>query len=220
MRYIIPFLLFSSTALAVDHIDQVTIQSTGETIEFTNAYNLDKCLEFDRLSKKITPMPEKKCNGLKQFYARKAEAQKLAEEKEILRQEAMAKQAELAEQQRQVEAAEKAKRDEAYAKQREAEEQQRLAQEAADEREYQLELKRERAASAKQQKQVAEKRAICGDDYQNPKIGMSLARLNQCVAKVKLVSQINRADGVVSTYQSGNLTVHAMDNLVISWNRY
>ena len=44
-------------------------------------------------------------------------------------------------------------------------------------------------------------RKICGDDFRKIRIGMTLARVKQCVGSVALFSEINRKDGVVQLYR-------------------
>lgn len=79
--------------------------------------------------------------------------------------------------------------------------------------------RRERVAAKRQAQIVEEKKAICGDDYGQAKIGMSLARAQQCVAKFKLSSEINRADGIISTYTAGAMYIHVMNGRIVSWGR-
>lgn len=71
-------------------------------------------------------------------------------------------------------------------------------------------------ASARQVE--ATRKKVCGADYSNPQIGMSIERAKSCVAPLKLIGQVNRADGVVSTYRHGGLYMHVMDGKVVSWN--
>jgi preprotein translocase subunit SecD len=63
------------------------------------------------------------------------------------------------------------------------------------------------------------RRKACGDDYSNPRIGMTIQRAQQCVADFKLKGQINRADGVVSTYMAGHAYAHVMNGKIISWGK-
>jgi membrane protein involved in colicin uptake len=79
-------------------------------------------------------------------------------------------------------------------------------------REYAAEIKAAEASEAK-------KKAACGTDYRNLQIGMQITRAQQCVASFKMTSQINRADGVISTYQSGRLYAHVMDGKIVSWGK-
>lgn len=78
----------------------------------------------------------------------------------------------------------------------------------------------ERKEQAAQKKQTDTKKAACGTDYQSPKIGMTIARVKQCVATVRLVSQMNRADGVVTIYQGGGYTFSEMGGRVTYWSRF
>ncbi len=78
----------------------------------------------------------------------------------------------------------------------------------------------ERAAQNAAAKREQEAKARCGDDYRQPKIGMSIARAQECVGKFRMTNQINRADGVISTYQGSGMYLHVMDNRVVSWGKY
>lgn len=103
-----------------------------------------------------------------------------------------------------------------------AEEERRLQAEASQKRmaaESAAEEKQERIQAKKNADVVAAQKAQCGDDYRAPRIGMTLARAQQCVAKLRLTSEINRADGVVSTYTSGGMYLHVMQGKVVSWGR-
>lgn len=85
-------------------------------------------------------------------------------------------------------------------------------QQAVDERAEAIAQKRRDAA-------IAELKGKCGADYKTPSIGMKIERVQECVAPVKLVSQLNRADGVVDTYRAGSLSIHAMSGRVVAWDR-
>lgn len=62
-------------------------------------------------------------------------------------------------------------------------------------------------------------KSTCGTDYQNPKIGMSIDRALQCVGRYRLTAQINRADGVVTTYTGKAGYLHVMGGRIVSWGR-
>lgn len=72
-----------------------------------------------------------------------------------------------------------------------------------------------RAASER----TAKQKSLCGDDYRSPRVGMTLTRAKECVADFKLKGQINRADGVVSTYMAGQTYLHVMDGKIVSWGK-
>ena len=84
----------------------------------------------------------------------------------------------------------------------------REAEQAADDARYRAAAKREAALKAK-----------CGDDYLTPKIGMTMVRLNECSPALKLNSQINRTDGVISVYTGRGLMVHVLGGRVVAWTR-
>jgi hypothetical protein len=81
----------------------------------------------------------------------------------------------------------------------------------------------ERQAAAEEErhrKRESARRSACGADYQTPQIGMTIDRVTQCVAKLTKIAQLNRADGVVTTYRTGSGAVfHAMDGRVVAWSR-
>ena len=66
---------------------------------------------------------------------------------------------------------------------------------------------------------IAARKAECGGDFQSPRIGMSLERAKHCVGDLKLKAQVNRSDGVLSTFVVGNLYVHVMNGKIVSWAR-
>lgn len=216
--FIVLFLL-PSIASAVDQITNVTVGSTQETIQFINGYNLDKCLEFDKFRKKIERVDDKTCNGLRDFHEKKLakdeERQRLANEAQERQKQAVQEreQAQIKLEQQRKEAEEKyqANRAIAEAQRQKAEEEQQKEDEAYERQQI--------AASKKQNEKTAALKAKCGEDYKNPQIGMSLLRVKECVAPVKLVSQINRVDGVASLYQYGSLWLNVMEGHVIAWGR-
>lgn len=89
------------------------------------------------------------------------------------------------------------------------------------------EMKKEREDDERTEIQAKKRRDVetadlkkrCGIDYKTPAIGMRIERVQECVAPVKLISQINRSDGVVSTYRAGQITVHVMSGRVMAWDR-
>lgn len=96
-----------------------------------------------------------------------------------------------------------------------------LAHQEAENKRYREQLAREERATEKAA--AAREQAIkgkCGVDYRQPRIGMALARAQQCVGKFTLKSQINRADGVVSIYTNGYTYINVMDDRVVSWQKF
>lgn len=94
------------------------------------------------------------------------------------------------------------------------------ARQAAEKREidaYNRKARANQKASAAREQIV---KGRCGADYKNPKIGMTIARAQDCVAKFRLTSELNRADGVISTYEAGNMYLHVMDGYIVSWGKY
>jgi hypothetical protein len=130
-------------------------------------------------------------------------------------------------------AASNARYEKAQALRREKQEAQRLEQEAqaakwreeadarkaeADrqrEREEQIEARSAKAAAAKE----TQRKQACGDDYRNIRVGMPIERAKACVANLRLTGQINRTDGVVSTYQAGRLYAHVINGKIVSWGQ-
>lgn len=103
-------------------------------------------------------------------------------------------------------------------------EQEWLAEKKANEAENKREMdaydRKERAAqkASAAREQVIKDR--CGADYKKPRIGMTVARAQDCVAKFRLTAELNRADGIVSTYQAGSIYLNVMDGHIVSWGKY
>lgn len=101
------------------------------------------------------------------------------------------------------------------------------ANEAANKKEIEAFEKKERAenkaAQLREKAAQSKENAIkdkCGVDYKTPQIGMKISRANECVGKFRLSAQINRADGVVSTYEGNGMYLHVMDGHIVSWGKY
>lgn len=77
----------------------------------------------------------------------------------------------------------------------------------------------ERQQQIKQQAVQADLKKRCGNDYRRPAIGLTIDRFNLCVAAIKSTGQINRADGVITTFQGSGYIVHGMDGRVVAWTR-
>ncbi|MFP5473081.1 MAG: hypothetical protein ACLGJD_05525 [Gammaproteobacteria bacterium] len=104
----------------------------------------------------------------------------------------------------------------------EAEARNAKARARAEEEERQRAHADARAEEAVRRRAAASKSAMqskCGDDYKAPRIGMNIDRVRECVTSVRLTSQINRADGIVSTYEGGGAYFHVMDGRVVAWGR-
>lgn len=152
---------------------------------------------------------------------RKNAAKKEAENKSY-QDRAVVQRALAAEQKAQTEAKQQElqrERDARFAEQR-AKEQERAEESKAmalkaQQEQAQWEKSTARAASER----VAKQKATCGDDYRAPRVGMTLTRAKECVADFKLKGQINRADGVVSTYMAGQTYLHVMDGKIVSWGK-
>jgi Rps23 Pro-64 3,4-dihydroxylase Tpa1-like proline 4-hydroxylase len=112
-------------------------------------------------------------------------------------------------------AIEKARQEEAHAvfKKKEAERSATIKREQDErDREYAAEIKNAADNEAK-------RKALCGLDYRNIQIGMQITRAQQCVANFKITGQLNRADGVVTTYHSGRFYAHVMDGKIVAWGK-
>lgn len=108
--------------------------------------------------------------------------------------------------------------------QREKEDAERQAKSQEEQRQYERDREREEREEQRQQAKLKADRAArmkqCGDDFGSPRIGMSLARAKECVGNFRLVSEVNRADGVVSTYRTGSMYIHVMGGRISAWGRY
>lgn len=62
------------------------------------------------------------------------------------------------------------------------------------------------------------KKLTCGDSYHKIRVGMEFATVKQCYGDFRLVSEINRADGIVSIYIARTGTrVYVMNGKVTAW---
>ena len=93
------------------------------------------------------------------------------------------------------------------------------AQREAEIVEMQRQRDAETAAEERREAQaVAALKARCGADYKAPRVGMSVERVEQCVTRLKMAGQLNRADGVVTTYRApSGAFFHVMDGKVVAW---
>lgn len=158
------------------------------------------------------PMDKVECEAIRRRFAE--EARRHAEQAVLLKAEADRYEAERA--------AETAKRQEAEARRKEVQaaidaRRKADAEQAKAERDYE-ERQAELATRAAARKE-ANTRAVCGSDYRNPRIGMRIDRAQQCVTAMRVTGQINRADGVVTTYQGGGAYFHVMDGLIVAWGQ-
>ncbi|WP_200227843.1 hypothetical protein [Rubrivivax gelatinosus] len=180
----------------------VALLSLGSTVEALAAPNLETCTFSNG-----RPIDRIECEAMRRYSA--AEEEKKARDAEWLRGLNMAAEAERADRDR--------KRQEDQARWT-AERQAREAETAAEVARQEAADRAERAAEARAQaKAVAAKRAACGADYLAPRIGMPIDRALQCVGAFRLQGQINRADGVLSTYLGARRYLHVMDGRVVAW---
>jgi hypothetical protein len=131
-----------------------------------------------------------------QQAGRQREAERQAQAKEAERQQAL-----VAEQRRAEE------RDRQEAQQRETDAW--LAKDAAEQE--------RRSAIANQRAQAL--RAKCGADYKVPRVGMTYERAAECVGPLRMYSQLQRADGLISVYTGPGVMLHVMGQKVVAWTR-
>lgn len=82
------------------------------------------------------------------------------------------------------------------------------------------EVARTRQREKEQQQEATEQAALkkkCGGDYHKPRVGMTLTRARQCVGELYLVSQMNRKDGVISTYRGSGGYIYVMGGKIVMW---
>lgn len=85
----------------------------------------------------------------------------------------------------------------------------------------QEEIERAEAAHEKQAAiSKAAGKAKCGDDYKKPYIGMTLARVQECVTPLKLEGQFNGENGIVNTYRGdGSSIFQSIDGKIVHWRK-
>lgn len=174
---------------------------------FAVDYDLQTCM-FNTGS----PMHPKSCESLKKRDAQNAEEAKRYNERlaaNRLVQDGQRAQAEARQQEAQRERAAK------QAEWRIQKDEQHAMGLKAQQEQIQWEKATAKAASDR----TAKQKSTCGEDYRSPRVGMTLTRAKKCVADFKLKGQINRADGVVSTYMAGQTYLHVMDDKIVSWGR-
>lgn len=213
--FIIALALLPLSATA-EVIQKIKINGMDEPVEFINNYNLERCLELDLSKRKVIQLDERTCNGLKNYYAKQAareeEARIRAEENRRMQEEYEAR--------RQQEIAKKEQeRKEDDAKFLEKWRAEQAAEKAAQEAEEARWEREDRAAKEARNDKISAMKARCGSDYKNPKIGMSIERVKDCVAPVRITGQVNRADGVASVYSYGALWFNVMEGRVVAWSK-
>jgi flagellar biosynthesis GTPase FlhF len=188
---------FRSLFFAVAAAATVSVAAKGE--------DLTNCLYNNGL-----PIPARVCVTLR----------KVAERDAARQERSRAQQAASVQREQERKGAEQQRQDD-YAEQARL----RNEREAAGREARAAEAERERAAEEKANARIAKasaerdagKKAACGDDYKNMRIGMALTRAQECVGKLKLTAQVNRADAVVSTYQGSGMLVNVINGKVVAW---
>lgn len=74
----------------------------------------------------------------------------------------------------------------------------------------------DKAEAAQALRQAATRKA-CGKDYMAPRIGMPIKRALQCLGEFRMISQVNRKDGILSTYVNEDAMLQAIDGKLVSW---
>ena len=158
-------------------------------------------------------MPQVECDANRKYFATEA-AKKATQDSYTAQANAKYEAAQV------VEREEQARKQARWA----AERAQQRAEQEARESAYARQLETENRAQASSDRKAAtatlDRKAKCGNDYKAPRIGMAIDRVKECVTAVKLTSQLNRADGIVNTYEGGNAYFHVMDGRVVSWGKY
>lgn len=107
--------------------------------------------------------------------------------------------------------------------QREREFQARQAARSSEQQQHKREMELQKLAEEKNQERLYAKmvlrKKVCGSDFGTPHIGMTLERAQQCVGNFKLNGQINRVDGIISTYWAGNLYANVINGKIVAWGR-
>lgn len=102
-------------------------------------------------------------------------------------------------------------------------EQKRLAQQKQEQEQERIRTVNEDAREKLQQNKISaekkNKQLACGADYGVLRIGMTIGRANECYGAFKLKNQINRADGIISTYWRGGTYIHVMGGRIVSWGQ-
>lgn len=76
------------------------------------------------------------------------------------------------------------------------------------------------ADDAAQARRDAALRKACGKDYMAPRIGMPIKRALQCLGEFRVSGQVNRKDGVLTTYVNDDAMLQAIDGKLVGWVEY
>lgn len=93
------------------------------------------------------------------------------------------------------------------------------AQRRRDE-EHRRDLAAQAAEEAAQARQDAVLKKACGKDYMTPRIGMPIKRALQCLGQFRMSGQVNRKDGVLTTYVNDDAMLQAIDGKLVGWVEY
>lgn len=178
---------------------------------FAGAFSMDYDLQTCMFSNGL-PMHPKSCESLKKRDSQNIEKAKISNERQAAnrvvqdeqRAQAEAKQQEVQREREAKQAEWRAEKD---------------AEHAMGLKAQQEQIQWEKATAKAASERTAKQKTICGEDYRSPRVGMTLIRAKECVAEFKLKGQLNRADGVVSTYMAGQTYLHVMDGKIVSWGR-
>lgn len=70
------------------------------------------------------------------------------------------------------------------------------------------------------EQEEARAKKICGEDYDNIKVGMSLNRVNDCVGMTTMTGQIQKDGVTISSYRVNNIYLHVKDDRVAAWGKF
>jgi hypothetical protein len=158
-------------------------------------------------------IPAVECQAMREYQAKQV--------KEQAEREARSRAA--AEEDAQRRAAEAQQRAEQQARYR-AEYEARRAREDQRAAEYRSATEKEDARYAAQQaaqaKAAAAVRRQCGADHGVVRVGMPFARVKQCAGPFRVTAEVNRRDGVLTTYQGQGKYVHVMEGQVVGWGQF
>lgn len=90
----------------------------------------------------------------------------------------------------------------------------------AEQREADTRIAQRESEAREFEEQEARAKKICGEDYNNIKVGMSLKRVNDCVGETTLTGQIQKNGVTISSYRVNNIYLYVKNGHVAAWGKY
>jgi hypothetical protein len=91
---------------------------------------------------------------------------------------------------------------------------------ARNEAEHQAHIKEIELQEAEYEAAIAEQKQICGKDYGEIRVGMTLSRVTQCVGEFDLSGQVKKNGVTLSKYYRDRTYLYVKNGKIVAWDRY